>query len=623
MECRTLSTTKIVQHNVLKWTYNRRNELSNIYRQIDPDIILLNSTGINGNDRIKLYPYNVYQRNRESEQNAGIAIAVKRNIDHVIWDDFKDDILAIRVQTTKGPVIVGTGYRPPRRENFPMEDLTKIFRRRDPVYFLADLNIRHQFVGHNDNNTAGVITNNMISRNLVSFVGPDLNIRTGQHGVSRPDIILRNNQAFLNYSIREGDLTTSDHIPVIFTISTTAVVKDTQGRKQYSRTNWEEFKRLVENYIDVKQEERDLGGNRRGINMEIIDKELGNWFNIIQRCLNNTTPNRMLSYIPHPKESDLLKALHMAYSRIRNNLMTPEIRIQILYLQDELKRENIRFFNEKWEEMICKLQAKTKDPKMFWDGIRRLMGGKSITLPTYVYDEQGGKMPEKEAKLDRFIEVWKNIFKISDEESANFDLTNEQLVTNFIEANKHRIEPYQFANRNRLNNNDPLTKELTYNEMMTVIRNFKNKTPGESGITRSILLQLPRNALERLNNIVNLLLSMGYFSILFKNGHMVMTPKGDDARHVINYRPIMLLEVPAKILERTIDNRLYKFLEDNNLFHINQYGFRRKMGTELAITKIYETIAFNQRDKSQCNVVCRDVAKAFAKVWHAGLQYKI
>ena len=79
--------------------------------------------------------------------------------------------------------------------------------------------------------------------------------------------------------------------------------------------------------------------------------------------------------------------------------------------------------------------------------------------------------------------MWKNIFKISDEENANFDLTNEQLVKNFIEANKHRIEPYQFANRNRLNNNDLLTKELTYNEMMTIIRNFKNKAPGESGIT--------------------------------------------------------------------------------------------------------------------------------------------
>ena len=118
MEHRALSVIKIVQHNVLKWIYNRRNELFNLYRQIDPDIILLNSTGISDNDRIKLYPYNVYQCNKESEQSAGIAIAVKRNIDHVIWDDFKGDILAIKAQTTKDPVIVAQAIDPLDKRTF-------------------------------------------------------------------------------------------------------------------------------------------------------------------------------------------------------------------------------------------------------------------------------------------------------------------------------------------------------------------------------------------------------------------------------------------------------------------------------------------------------------------------
>ena len=258
----------------------------------------------------------------------------------------------------------------------------------------------------------GVITKDMFRRNLVSFVSPDFNTRTSQQGISRTDSILKNIQAFLNYSIREGDLTTSDHIPVIFTILTMAIVKDTHGRKQYSGANWEDFKRLVENDIDVKQEERDLRGNLRGINMETIDKELDDWFNIIQQCLNNATPNRTLNYILHPKESDLLKVLYMTYNRIRSNLMAPEKRIQILFLQNELKRENSRLFNEKWDEMKCKFQARTKDSKKFWDGIRRMMGGKSTTLPTTVYDEKGDKIIENGAKLNKFIEVWKNIFKI-------------------------------------------------------------------------------------------------------------------------------------------------------------------------------------------------------------------
>ena len=55
----------------------------------------------------------------------------------------------------------------------------------------------------------------------------------------------------------------------------------------------------------------------------------------------------------------------------------------------------------------------------------------------------------------------------------------------------------------------------------------------------------------------------------------------------------------------------------------NQYGFRRGLGTEQAILKIYKMVAMNQRERHQCNIVCRDVAKAFDKVWHQGLKYKI
>ena len=38
---------------------------------------------------------------------------------------------------------------------------------------------------------------------------------------------------------------------------------------------------------------------------------------------------------------------------------------------------------------------------------------------------------------------------------------------------------------------------------------------------------------------------------------------------------------------------------------------------------IYKKIAINQNERGQCNIVCRDVAKPFDKVWHEGLKYKI
>ena len=118
--------------------------------------------------------------------------------------------------------------------------------------------------------------------------------------------------------------------------------------------------------------------------------------------------------------------------------------------------------------------------------------------------------------------------------------------------------------------------------------------------------------------------SIGYFQITFKHGEIILIAKdGKDFANPINYRPITLLEVFGKVMERIITNRFSQYLEMNNLLPMHQYGFRRGRGTETAITTIYETIAMAQRNNFQTNVVCRDISKAFDKIWHDGLKYKI
>ena len=67
-ECRITPTImlykklKVIQHNVLAWTYRHQIELCNYYQLIDPDVILINATGRNDQQRIKIFNYNVYQK---------------------------------------------------------------------------------------------------------------------------------------------------------------------------------------------------------------------------------------------------------------------------------------------------------------------------------------------------------------------------------------------------------------------------------------------------------------------------------------------------------------------------------------------------------------------------------
>ena len=99
--------------------------------------------------------------------------------------------------------------------------------------------------------------------------------------------------------------------------------------------------------------------------------------------------------------------------------------------------------------------------------------------------------------------------------------------------------------------------------------------------------------------------------------------EGKNPKDPQNYRPISLLEIVNKVYEKIINNRLLKFLENFNLLNKNQYGFRPARGTQQALALIYETISLTQKEKSQCNLVLRDISKAFDKVWHTGLKYKI
>ena len=110
-----MEVIKIIQHNVIKWTLDRRNELFNYYTKEDPDIILLNSTGIPDNQNIKIFTYKVYQRNFQNEEHAGVAIAIKYNVKHKILDNFQEDFIGIEIDTNRGPIIVTTTYLPPRR----------------------------------------------------------------------------------------------------------------------------------------------------------------------------------------------------------------------------------------------------------------------------------------------------------------------------------------------------------------------------------------------------------------------------------------------------------------------------------------------------------------------------
>lgn len=108
------------------------------------------------------------------------------------------------------------------------------------------------------------------------------------------------------------------------------------------------------------------------------------------------------------------------------------------------------------------------------------------------------------------------------------------------------------------------------------------------------------------------------------NKTLNLIPKGGKNPHnPANYRPISPLEVPGKIFERIINHRLRTFLEDSDIHNDLQFRFRPARETTHALALVTEIVAQQKADGGQCHLVLRDITKAFDKVWHLGMKYKI
>ena len=104
-----------------------------------------------------------------------------------------------------------------------------------------------------------------------------------------------------------------------------------------------------------------------------------------------------------------------------------------------------------------------------------------------------------------------------------------------------------------------------------------------------------------------------------------MTPihKENDKQLIPNYRPISLLPICSKILEKIIFNNIYRYLVVNDLISKHQSGYRPGESTTNQLLSIVHTIHLALDEQKEVRSIFLDMSKAFDKVWHDGLLFKL
>lgn len=357
-----------------------------------------------------------------------------------------------------------------------------------------------------------------------------------------------------------------------------------------------------------------------------IDTALNEWYKGVEAAMNQSMPTTTTEILQKTITSPTLRYIQHQFRQLHQMSLIHGWNTQNYYryrmLRTMLKNEVQKIKENKWKSLMEKTALNYKDPKVFWKNIKRLKGNK-IQMNQYL-EVNNTKLINDQEKEEAYRNIWKQVFRISPQENAEFDLEKETEVNRYIDMNQIKITTFPRSDLNRLRGANLIDTLITQEEIKAIIKSFKNNTPGETNINKAILKNIPDAGIKKLQTIFNHSISLGYFPSKFKTALIKMLPKPNtDNRDPKNYRPISLLEVPGKILEKIINKRLREFLEHNNIINDKQHGFRAARGTDTALTIIHETIAHHISRKSQCYIILRDVSKAFDKVWHQGLQHKI
>lgn len=269
----------------------------------------------------------------------------------------------------------------------------------------------------------------------------------------------------------------------------------------------------------------------------------------------------------------------------------------------ELRELKHKIDNNTFQSYLENLSPAKNDDYSLWKAIRSL---KYQSKPLPPIKEEGRWARTGAEKAEAFANHLEKVF------SPN--LTNQTAAEEEI-RNKLE-EPFQMALPIKWINSAEVKRHI--------LKLAVKKAPGYDLITAEVLKKLPKKVIAFITSLFNAILRQSYFPLQWKVSVIIMIPKpGKPPNLATSYRPISLLPILSKVLEKIILSRLKEELITNKIIPDHQFGFREKHSTIEQAHRGVDEISSTLERKEICAAAFLDIEQAFDKVWHLRLLYKI
>ena len=558
------------------------------------DIITISETHLHAgvpNDLFKIQGFHDIIRKDRGSEGGGVAMFIRDSIGYKrVYKYEKPDIEAIWVQinTIEGKVLVCSCYRPPDKGSFWNDFETVLDEiKQDQVnntIILGDLNADFNA----DNGPKLIQFCN--AQNLHYLVTEPTRITNTTSTIL--DQILTNAPSFLTKIEVTPPVSTNDHCTVGAHFNF-KVEKEKAYKRHvwlFKNANFDQFREALSNtnFEDCFE-------------IDDVDKTCDQWSEKFLNVAKATIPNKVVTIRPndspwYSNELRLLKRQMLrAFHKHKKSALEKDW-VEYKKLRNDYQK-SLDEAEAGYKRSLASSLSNNRNTKTWWQTVKWLIGkGGDTSYPALSVNDKS--ITSNKDKAQAFNDFFLSHSNVDD---LNAELPDDQEFPQGID-----------------------TIAATEQEVYDLIRSVDpSKATGPDGINPRLLKEAGLCIVPSLTRLINLSLSKAIVPKRWKLANVTPLFKKGEKNDTNNYRPVSLLSCVSKILERIVFKHLFNFLRDRNFISPHQSGFQPGDSTVNQLSYLYHTFAEALDKKKDVHIVFCDVKKAFDRVWHRGLLYKL